>query len=32
MVILLAIGCGFIAFVGAAALAVAYYIVWKNAD
>ncbi|MDR6383665.1 hypothetical protein SAMN05446935_8305 [Burkholderia sp. YR290] len=32
MVRLVALGCGFIALVGVVALAVMYYVIWKNAD
>ena len=32
MIRLLALGCGFIAFVAVVALAVMYYVIWKNAD
>lgn len=29
---LVALGCGFIALAGVVALAVMYYVIWKNAD
>lgn len=32
MVRLIALGCGFIALLAVAALAVMYYVIWKNAD